>query len=140
VSTTQGDADWIVKLIDVYPPEGDDRFPEDRVLKGCRMLVRTGVLRGRYRESAEAPRPFVADEPTRIAAALDDVCHTFRKGHRIMIHVQGSHFPVFDRNPQKYVENIFEAGDGDFTAATHRVYRSPERPSYVELGVLPLEK
>lgn len=140
VSTSQGDADWVVKLIDVYPTEGDDRFPKRLVLKGYRMLVRTGVLRGRYRESAEAPKPFAAGEPARVAVALDDVCHTFRKGHRIMVHIQGSWFPFFDRNPQKYIDNIFEAADVDFIEATHRVHRSPERPSYIELRVFPLEK
>lgn len=136
VSTSQGDADWVVKLVDVFPTEGDDQFPERLALRGYQMLVRAGVLRGRFRESVEKPKPFAAGEPADISVALEDVCHTFRKGHRIMVHVQSSWFPFFDRNPQKYVENIFEASAEDFTEASHRVYRSPAGISYVEIGVV----
>jgi putative CocE/NonD family hydrolase len=136
VSTSQGDADWVVKLVDVFPPGGDDRFPDRMVLKGYHMLVRAGVLRGRFRTSAESPAPFVAGDPARVTVELHDICHTFRKGHRIMVHVQSSWFPFIDRNPQKYVENIFRAADEDFSKATHRVYRSAERASCIELGVL----
>jgi putative CocE/NonD family hydrolase len=136
VSTSQEDADWIVKLVDIFPSQGDDRFPDRPALKGYHMLVRTGVLRGRYRTSIETPEPFVADMATKITVGLADVCHTFRKGHRIMVHVQSSWFPFFDRNPQKYVDNIFGAADADFVEATHRVYRSAGRASYLEFGVL----
>jgi hypothetical protein len=136
VSTSQGDADWVVKLVDVFPTEGDDQFPGRPVLRGYQMLVRAGVLRGRFRESVEKPKPFAAGEPADISVALDDVCHTFRKGHRIMVHIQSSWFPFFDRNPQKYVENIFEAASEDFTEASHRVYRSPAGASHVEIGVV----
>jgi putative CocE/NonD family hydrolase len=138
VSTSRGDADWVVKLVDVFPTEGDDRRPDRMVLRGYRMLVRAGVLRGRYRESAESPKRFVPGEPERLSVRLDDVCHTFRRGHRIMIQVHGSWFPLIDRNPQTYVDNIFRALDDDFVAATHRVYRSPDRASHVEISVFPI--
>jgi putative CocE/NonD family hydrolase len=139
VSTSRGDADWIVKLIDVYPPEGDEQFPNAYILRGYYMPVRTGVLRGRFRSSVSDPKPFAANEPTRVAVELRDVCHTFRKGHRIMVHIQSSWFPYIDRNPQKYVPNIFKAETEDFVEATHRVYRSPGRPSGLKLTVLPPE-
>ena len=136
VSTSQGDADWVVKVIDVFPAEGDEQFPNRLIMRGYHMLVRAGILRGRFRAGAETPRPFVANEPARVAVELQDICHTFRKGHRIMVHVQSSWFPYIDRNPQRYVENIFQAAQEDFVTATHRVYRSPERASYLEMGVL----
>jgi putative CocE/NonD family hydrolase len=135
VSTSRGDADWVVKVIDVFPAEGDGQFPNRKVLRDYRMLVRAGVLRGRFRESADSPRRFVANEPTRLTVAIQDVCHTFRKGHRIMVHVHSSWFPYIDRNPQAYVENIFRASQDDFVTATHRVYRSPGRESYLEVFV-----
>ncbi len=139
VSTSRGDADWVVTLIDVYPPEGDEEFPNAYILRGYNMPVRIGVLRGRFRSSATDPKPFVANEPTRVTVELRDVCHTFRKGHRIMVHIQSSWFPYIDRNPQKYVPNIYKAETEDFVQATHRVYRSPERSSCLKLGVLPPE-
>ena len=136
VSTSRGDADWVVKVIDVFPAEGDEQFPRRLILRGYNMLVRTGVLRGRFRDGGETPKRFAANEPTRVGVELQDVCHTFRKGHRIMVHVQSSWFPYIDRNPQRYVENIFRADTEEFAEATHRVYRSPERESYLEMGVL----
>jgi putative CocE/NonD family hydrolase len=136
VSTSRADADWVVKVIDVFPAEGDEQFPRRLILRGYNMLVRAGVLRGRFRDGGETPKRFAANEPTRVTVELQDVCHTFRKGHRIMVHVQSSWFPYIDRNPQRYVDNIFRADTEDFAEATHRVYRSPGRESYIEMGVL----
>jgi uncharacterized protein len=136
VSTSRGDADWVVKVIDVFPAEGDEQFPRRLILRGYNMLVRAGVLRGRFRDGGETPKRFTASEPTQLRVELQDICHTFRKGHRIMVQVQSSWFPYIDRNPQRYVENIFKADTEDFVEATHRVYRSPGRESYLEMGVL----
>ncbi len=101
------------------------------------MLVRGEVLRGRFRDSYENPKPFVPGEATHVAFELQDVMHTFQRGHRILVQVQSSWFPLIDRNPQKWVPNIFEAKEEDFVKATHTVIHSPEKPSGVEVGVLP---
>jgi uncharacterized protein len=140
VSTTGRDADWIVKVIDEHPVD-EPRYVEHRTdpandLRGAQRLVRAEVFRGRFRESYEHPKPFEPGEVTRVSYELRDVLHTFRRGHRIMIQVQSTWFPFVDRNPQSWVENIFEAEEEDFIPATHRVYRSPEHPSRVRVGVL----
>jgi hypothetical protein len=93
-------------------------------------------MRGRFRESYERPVPFEPGVPTRVAFELHDVLHTFRRGHRLMVQVQSTWFPFVDRNPQSWVENIFEAKAEDFVAATHTVHRSPEHPSRIRVGVL----
>lgn len=139
VSVTGTDSDWIVKLIDVYPETGPSYpMPGQGVdLKGYQQLVRSEVLRARFREGFEkGPKPFVPGEITDVVVPLQDVYHTFKPGHRIMIHVQSSWFPLIDRNPQKYVDNIFEANADDFIEATHRVYHSAEHPSYLEVQLL----
>ncbi len=143
VSTTGGDADWIVKLIDVYPgelpgqTESEREKPEaDAYPGGRQMLVRAEVLRGRFRESFERPTPFVPGEPTRVTFELRDVLHTFRRGHRLMVQVQSTWFPFVDRNPQSWVPNIFDAKATDFVKATQRVYRSSQYPSHLRVGVL----
>ena len=142
VSTTQQDADWVVKLIDVFPGDVEDnrdrrrRSESDAVMGHYQMLVRGDVFRGRFRNSYEIPEPFTPDEVTRVAFEIQDVLHTFKRGHRIMIQVQSSWFPFVDRNPQKWVDNIFEADAEDFVPATHRVYFSKEHPSRLEVGVL----
>lgn len=140
VSTTGTDSDWIVKLIDVQPdePPGEEDA-EDREgpgLGALQMLVRAEVLRGRFRDSYEHPKPFVAGELTHLEFELLDVFHTFKRGHRIMVQVQSTWFPFVDRNPQKYVPNIFEANEEDFIKVTNRVYRSEEHPSGLRVGVL----
>jgi putative CocE/NonD family hydrolase len=141
VSTTGRDADWIVKVIDEYPVD-EPGYTEARRdapepdLRGVQRLVRAEVFRGRFRESYENPKPFEPGEVTRVSYELRDVLHTFRRGHRITIQVQSSWFPFVDRNPQSWVENIFEAEEEDFIRATHRVHRSPEHPSRVRVGVL----
>jgi uncharacterized protein len=142
VSTSGTDADWVVKLIDVFPDDMDNtnvrarrRAPGVR-LGGYQMLVRGDVLRGKFRNSLAAPEPFVPDQPTAISFTLQDAFHTFKAGHRIMIQVQSSWFPMIDLNPGTFVRAI-EATPEDFRKTVQRVYRSPERPSYVELTVLP---
>lgn len=141
VSTSGGDADWIVKVIDEFPgmPQANSK-PSDPGFEafpsGRQQLLRAAVLRGRFRDSFSDPKPFAANEPTRVKIKLDDILHTFPAGHRLMIQVQSTWFPFIDRNPQKFVENIFEAKDVDFVKATHRVYHSPEHPSRIEFSVL----
>jgi putative CocE/NonD family hydrolase len=136
VSTSATDADWIVKIIDVHPD--DIRHDDGGIsqLGGYQMLVRGEAFRGRFRNSYEQPEPFVPDRIEKVSFELWDVLHTFRKGHRIMVHVQSTWFPFIDRNPQRYVPNIFEAGASDYVPATHRVYRSAAHPSSIELGVI----
>jgi putative CocE/NonD family hydrolase len=139
VSTTGTDADFVVKLIDVYPPnEPDNPYRRDTVrLAGYQQLVRGEIMRGRYRRSFSAPTPFRPNEVTEVAVRLPDVFHTFRKGHRVMVQVQSSWFPMFDRNPQRYVRSIYEAGAGDFVRATQRIWVSPRAASRLDAQVLP---
>ena len=138
VSTTGTDADWVVKIIDVYPGDfpDDPRNPENIKLGGYQQLVRSECIRGRFRNDFSKPEPFVPNEITAIDLKIQDVLHTFKKGHRIMIQVQSTWFPYIDRNPQKYVKNIFKAKEKDFQKATHRVYLSEEKPSYLEVELL----
>jgi putative CocE/NonD family hydrolase len=138
VSTSQSDADWVVKLIDIFPADApDSRFARrGQHMSNYQMMVRSDVIRGRFRDDPARPQPFVSDQPTTVRLPLQDVLHTFQAGHRIMIQVQSSWFPLVDRNPQKYVDNIFLAQPDDFVKATHRVYRCAEQPSSIEFGVL----
>ena len=137
VSTSGTSADWIVKLIDVYPETmvNDPRIPEVD-LGGYQQMVRSEVLRGRFRKSFSRPEPFVPGQVTDVDVKLQDVFHTFKKGHRIMVHVQSSWFPLIDRNPQKYVDNIFKAQASDFQKATHRVHYGGNQSSEVEIQLL----
>jgi putative CocE/NonD family hydrolase len=127
VSTTGTDADWVVKLIDVYPDSYPDPEPNPAGLKmgGYQQLVRGDVMRGKFRNSYENPEAFTPDQSTPVRFEMQDVCHTFRSGHRIMVQVQSSWFPLVDRNPQKF-EDIYSARAEDFHKATHRVYRGKE--------------
>ena len=137
VSTTGTSADWIVKLVDVYPADSPNDPRQPNVdLGGYQQMVRSEVLRGRFRNGFEKPEPFVANKVTKVDVSLQDVYHTFKKGHRIMVHVQSSWFPLIDRNPQNYVDNIFKAKESDFQKQTHRVYFSKETPSVVKVRVL----
>jgi len=136
VSTTGTDADYVVKLIDVFPADteaGDsgNRYP----LGGYQMLVRGEVFRGRYRNSFEKPEPFIPGKVTEVRYEIPDVAHTFKKGHRIMIQVQNSWFPLVDRNPQKFV-NIYKCSDSDFQKATHRIYHEGNYPSGIKVSIL----
>ena len=138
VSTTAGDADWVVKLIDVLPDSAPDNDPNPRRVRmgGYQMMIRSEVIRGRFRNSYEHPEPFEPGRPTRVRLPLQDVFHTFKAGHRVMVQIQSTWFPLVDRNPQKYVPNIFKAKAGDFIRATHRVYRSPGHPTHLKIGVI----
>jgi hypothetical protein len=131
-STTGTDGDWIVKLIDVYPEE----YPQDWALAGCQLMVSSEVFRGRYRESFERPAPVAAGVVTEYSFSLNTQSYTFRKGHRIMVQVQSTWFPLIDRNPQTFVPSIFEAREEDFRPATIRVYREPGRASRVTVPVV----
>ena len=132
VSTTGTDADWIVKLIDVRP-DGPDSVP----LAGYQMLLRSEVIRGRFRNDYAKPEAFVPGEPTRVRLELLDVLHRFQKGHRLMVQIQSTWFPLVDRNPQTFVPNIYFARPEDFQKATHRVFRSAQHPTSLHFGVLP---
>ena len=138
VSTTGTDSDWVVKLIDVYPNDYPDPEPNPTGVRmgGYQQLVRGDVFRGKFRNSFEKPEPFVPGKPAEIKFKMQDVCHTFRSGHRIMVQVQSSWFPLIDRNPQKFVD-IYSAEAADYQKATQRVFRSHERPSHVTVLVMP---
>ncbi len=137
VSTTGTDADWIVKLIDVYPGDASDNDPNPQKIRmgDFQMLVGADVFRGKYRNSYEKPEPFIPNKVTEIKYDLRDKNHCFLKGHRIMVQVQSSWFPVIDRNPQKFVD-IYQAVESDFQKATHRVYRSAGFASHLKLRIL----
>ncbi|OQX95076.1 X-Pro dipeptidyl-peptidase [candidate division KSB1 bacterium 4572_119] len=137
VSTTGSDADWIVKLIDVYPGDANDNNPNPcNVRMGdFQMLLAGEVFRGKYRNSFEEPEPFIPGEVTKIEFDLRDKNHTFLRGHKIMVQIQSSWFPVIDRNPQKFVD-IYRADEADFQTATHRVFRSSIYSSHIKLNVL----
>ncbi len=138
VSTTGTDADWVVKLIDVYPDglPNTEHTPAHIRLDGYQQMVRSEIIRGRFRNSYEHPEPFIPNQVTTVDLPLQDVMHTFKAGHRIMVQIQSTWFPLFDRNPQTYVDNIFLADEADFVKHTHRVYHSPRYASYVEVKVL----
>ncbi|AMJ64921.1 CocE/NonD family hydrolase [Hymenobacter sp. PAMC 26628] len=139
VATTGTDADWVVKIIDVYPddtPDNPRNLPNVH-LGGYQQMVRSEVMRGRFRNSFERPEPFVAGQVTAVPFTVQDLMHTFRKGHRLMVQVQSTWFPLVDRNPQKYVPNIFEADATDFQSATHRLYHAPGQASQLVVKVLP---
>jgi len=136
-STSGTDCDWIVKVIDVFPDTmSTPRNHRARgvLLGGYEMMVRGDVLRGKFRNSMSKPEPFKPTEPTKVSYVLQDAFHKFKKGHRIMVHVQSSWFPMVDRNPGKFM-NIFEATDADYMKTTQRVYRTDDMPSNVEFGI-----
>jgi len=130
-STTGSDADWVVKLIDVYP----EKYTEDRAMGGYQLMVANDVFRGRYHRGFEKPQPLKPGEVTAFTIDLHTQDYQFRKGHRIMVQVQSTWFPLIDRNPQRYVANIFEAKDSDFLPATHQIHRSKQFPSHVAIQV-----
>lgn len=131
-STTGSDSDWIVKLIDVYPQKY-----EDWKLSGYELMISDEIFRGRFRKSFEKPEPITPNEVTPFTVDLHTQNHVFKKGHHIMVQVQSTWFPVYDRNPQKFLLNIFEAKDADYQKATQHIYRSGKYPSSVEISVLP---
>ena len=131
-ATSGSDADWVVKLIDVYP----QHYPEEPKMEGYEFMIANDVFRGRYRKSFEAPEPLVPGKVEEYTIDLHTQDHVFRKGHKIMVQVQSTWFPIIDRNPQTYVPNIFEAKEEDFRAATQKIYRSAGAASRVELSVM----
>ncbi len=135
-STTGTDADWVVKLIDVYPDEVAGQ-PE---MGGYQLAVSMDIFRGRYRDSLSAPKAIAPNEPLLYKFALPTVNHVFLPGHRIMVQVQSSWFPLYDRNPQTFVPNIFFAKPADYQKATERIYHAPGHASFVELPVVTMEK
>jgi putative CocE/NonD family hydrolase len=132
-STTGSDADWVVKLIDVYP----DVWPADPKMGGYQLMVAGDIMRGRYRNSFTRPEAIPSNTVQRFSVDLHQQLYTFRKGHRIMVQVQSTWFPLYDRNPQTFVVNIFDAKQSDFEAHEHRVQHSPQSPSHIAISVLP---
>ncbi len=131
-STSGTDSDWVVKVVDVYPPE----VPGQHTMGGYELPIAMDIFRGRYRESFETPKALEAGKPLVYRFALPNANHVFRRGHRIMVQVQSSWFPLYDRNPQTFVPSIFDAKPGDYVKATQRVYHAPGQASFVELPVV----
>jgi len=137
VSTTGTDADWIVKLVDLYAGDfpNPNPNPADVKLGGYQQLVRGDVFRGKFRNSFQKPEAFEPGKMAKIEFTMPDICHTFRRGHRLQVQVQSSWFPLVDRNPQTFV-NIPTAKAEDFRKATHRVYRGHNAASSLSVQVL----
>jgi len=131
-STSGTDSDWVVKVIDVYP----DEVGGDSKMGGYQLMVSADIFRGRYRESFETARAIASDKPLLYKITLPTANHVFLPGHRIMVQVQSSWFPLYDRNPQTFVPNIFWAKPGDYKKAVQRVFHSPDQASFVELPVV----
>ncbi len=131
-STSGSDADWVVKLIDVYP----DEVAAQPALGGYQLMVAADIFRGRYRESLETPRALEPNQPLLYRFALPTANHVFRPGHRVMVQVQSSWFPLYDRNPQTFVPNIFWARPGDYRKALQRIHHAAGRASFVELPLV----
>ena len=131
-STSGTDSDWVVKLIDVYP----DEVAGQPAMGGYQLMVSADIFRGRYRESLETPKPIAPDQPLPYRFALPPANHVFLPGHRIMVQIQSSWFPLYDRNPQTFVPDIFWAKPGDYRKATQRIYHAPGQASFIELPVV----
>jgi len=131
-STTGTDADWVVKVIDVYP----DEVAGQQEMGGYQLMVSADILRGRYRQSFETPAAIAAGQPLLYRFALPNANHVFLPGHRIMVQVQSSWFPLYDRNPQTFVPNIFWAKPQDYRKATQRIHHAPGQASFVELPIV----
>jgi putative CocE/NonD family hydrolase len=131
-STSGSDSDWVIKLIDVYPDEVAGQAP----LGGYQLMISADIFRGRYRESFENPKPIASDKPLLYKFALPTANHVFLPGHKIMVQVESSWFPLYDRNPQTFVQSIFWARPEDYRKATQRVYHTPAQASFIELPVV----
>jgi uncharacterized protein len=131
-STSGRDADWAVKLIDVFP----DSIPGNWQLGGYELMVAHEIMRGRYRKSFSRPGPLAPNTPLNFTVDLHQQSHQFRKGHRIMVQIQSTWFPIYDRNPQTWVPNIFQAKASDFEAQAHRIWHTPKHPSRIEVSVV----
>jgi uncharacterized protein len=131
-STSGTDSDWVVKLIDVYP----DEVAGDEGMGGYQLMISADIFRGRYRESLETAKPIAAGQPLLYRFNLPTANHVFLPGHRIMVQIQSSWFPLYDRNPQTFVPNIFWAKPDDYRKATQRIYHSPGQASFIELPLV----
>jgi len=131
-STSGTDSDWVVKLIDVYP----DEVAGQPTMGGYQLMVSADIFRGRYRESFQTPRAIVSDKALLYRFALPNANHVFLAGHRIMVQIQSAWFPLYDRNPQTFVPNIFWAKPGDYRKATQRIYHSPGQATFIELPLV----
>ncbi|MGB7620875.1 MAG: CocE/NonD family hydrolase, partial [Terriglobia bacterium] len=131
-STSGTDSDWVIKLIDVYP----DEVAAQPEMGGYQLMVSADIFRGRYRESLETAKPIAADQPLSYSFALPTANHVFLPGHRIMVQVQSSWFPLYDRNPQNFVPNIFWAKPEDYRKAVQRIYHAPDQASFIELPLV----
>ncbi len=131
-STSGTDADWVVKLIDVYPAVN----PNDPVMSGYELMINADIFRARYRNSFSNPQPLTPDKVETYTIGLHGADHVFKKGHRIMVQVQSTWFPVYDRNPQQYVPNIYEATEADYIKATQRIFHSAQYPTSIALPVM----
>jgi putative CocE/NonD family hydrolase len=131
-ATSGTDSDWIVKLIDVYP----DDYAEDKRMAGYQLMIADEIFRGRYRQSFETPKPIVANHVDEYVIDLHGNNHCFQKGHRVMVQVQSTWFPLYDRNPQKFVENIFKARPSDYQVSTQEIHESARYSSHVTLPVM----
>ena len=128
-STSGTDSDWVVKLIDLYP----DEVAGDPALGGYQLMISADIFRGRYRESLETAKPIAPDKPLLYRWTLPTANHVFLPGHRMMVQIQSTWFPLYDRNPQTFVPNIFLANPEDYKKATQRVYHAPGQASFIEL-------
>ena len=135
-STNQSAADIVVKLVDVFPGKDVNEDKVDQSTGNRHELVRWGVIRGRFRDSMSDPKPFEANTPTKVRFDLYDVLHTFKRGHKLQIQVQSSMFPFIDINPQKYVDNIFDATEEDFVKAFHTIHHSKAHPSLIRFQTI----
>jgi hypothetical protein len=131
-STSGADSDWVVKLIDVYPDQVAGQSP----MGGYQLMISADIFRGRYRESLETAKAIIADKPLLYRFALPTANHVFLPGHRIMVQIQSSWFPLYDRNPQTFVPNIFWAKPADYRKAVQRVYHTPGQASFIELPLV----
>jgi putative CocE/NonD family hydrolase len=132
-ATSGSDSDWVVKLIDVYP----DTVPSQPAMGGYQLAIALDIFRGRYRTSFEHPETIIPNQPELYRFGLPTVNHVFLPGHRIMVQVQSTLFPLYDRNPQKYVPNIFDAKPADYQKATQQIWHTPNLPSFISLPVVP---
>jgi putative CocE/NonD family hydrolase len=131
-STSGTDSDWVIKLIDVYP----DEVASQPAMGGYQLMISADIFRGRYRESLETPKPIAPDQPLLYRVVLPTANHVFLPGHRIMVQVQSSWFPLYDRNPQTFVSNIFLAKPADYKKAVQRIYHAPGQASFIELPLV----
>jgi putative CocE/NonD family hydrolase len=132
-STTGTDADWVVKLIDVYP----DSVPDQPQMGAYQLMVNADIMRGRYWKGFERATPIPANRVTPFTVDLHQQLYRFRKGHRLMVQVQSTWFPLYDRNPQTFVPNIFHAKESDFRRQEHRIWHTARYPSHLSVLLLP---